>query len=82
MEAEHTREMAFCCGGGGDVEVYDADLSTNMSSITTNAFDETGAKITITACQQCKRTLQKTAQSTNSEMKYMDIVEFVLDNLE
>ncbi len=82
VEAEHTREMAFCCGGGGDVEVYDADLSTNMSSITTNAFDETGAKITITACQQCKRTLQKTAQSTNSEMKYMDIVEFVLDNLE
>tara|TARA_B100000315_G_scaffold112693_1_gene103318 strand:+ start:16610 stop:17653 length:1044 start_codon:yes stop_codon:yes gene_type:complete len=81
IEASSSRDVAYCCGGGGDVEVYDPDLSVNMSSIAAKAFDATGATTTLTACQQCKRTFQGTAKKIESKMKYMDISEFVLDNL-
>ncbi|MEE8432000.1 MAG: (Fe-S)-binding protein [Candidatus Desulfatibia sp.] len=81
-EPDQTKEIAYCCGGGGVVEVYDPDLSTYMSSAAVRAFDETGAEITLTACQQCKRTFQSTAKAINSSMKYMDIVEFVLEHME
>ena len=80
-EVDKNKNVAYCCGGGGDVEVYDPDLSTQMSSVAANAFDKTGADITITACQQCKRTFQNTAKTIKSKMKYHDISEFVLDNL-
>lgn len=82
VEVDSIRETAYCCGGGGDVEVYDPDLSLKMSSVAARAFDDTGAKITITACQQCKRTFQSTAKKIESPMKYMDIVEFVLEHME
>jgi len=82
VEPDSTRNVAYCCGGGGDVEVYDPDLSTNMSSVAARAFDETGAAITLTACQQCKRTFQSTAKTIKSPMKYMDIVEYTLEHVE
>lgn len=82
LEPAQNREVGLCCGGGGDVEVYDPDLATYMSSATVRAFDETGADITLTACQQCQRTFQSTAKKINSPMKYMDITEFVLGQME
>jgi len=82
LEPAQNREVGLCCGGGGDVEIYDPDLATYMSSATVRAFDETGADITLTACQQCKRTFQATAKKIDSPMKYLDITEFVLEHME
>jgi heterodisulfide reductase subunit D len=82
VEPVDTKEKAFCCGGGGDVEVYNPDLSHKMSTVALNAFDDTGVDVTITACQQCKRTFQGSAKKIDSKMKYMDITEFALERIE
>ena len=76
-EMEDHGEYSLCCGGGGDVEMADADLSAAIARRRLGQAEATGAKVLLSACQQCKRTLQAGARREKIRLKAMDLVELV-----
>lgn len=81
-EMKYNRLDARCCGGGGNLEVNDAGLSGKVAKDRVKQAQATGADTIVTACQQCKRTLQKGARLLQSRIKVKDICEIVSEALE
>jgi heterodisulfide reductase subunit D len=82
VEMKGNREQCACCGGGGNLEMVRPDLSEAMAQAKIEEIKATGADMVITACQQCVRTIQTTARRKKIPIAVMDIVEFVLKNME
>jgi len=81
-EMKFSRENAFCCGGGGNLEMHDTALSVEIAKLRVRQAQDAGADIIITSCQQCKRTLTGGARQARARVKVMDISEFVLSAAE
>jgi heterodisulfide reductase subunit D len=81
IEMENNREQCKCCGGGGNLEMVDPDLSAALAQEKINQIQATGADTVITACQQCVRTILTTARRKEIPINAMDITEFVLKNM-
>ena len=82
VEMKFNRENAFCCGGGGNLEMNDAALSAKVAQLRVEQALRTGAQIIITSCQQCKRTLMGGVRQTRARIKVMDLSEFVLSAID
>jgi heterodisulfide reductase subunit D len=76
-EMADNREMALCCGGGGDAEMADPELTAAVGKRRILQAQETGAKVVISACQQCDRTLAEAARKNRIRVRAMDIVQVV-----
>jgi len=76
-EMSASRENAMCCGGGGDVEISDNTVTAGVAGIRATQAAATGAKYVLSACQQCKRTLQEGARQNKIRVRAMDIAELV-----
>jgi heterodisulfide reductase subunit D len=76
------RENAMCCGGGGDVEISDRTVTAGVAGNRAAQAEATGAKYVLSACQQCRRTLQEGARQNKIRMRAMDIVELVWKSME
>jgi heterodisulfide reductase subunit D len=76
------RENSLCCGGGGDVEMSDAEVSKAVGRTRILQAQETGADTIVTACQQCKRTLLGAARTNKVRMRTFDVSEILLEALE
>ena len=81
-EMKFARENAFCCGGGGNLEMSDPALSGKIAGLRIEQAQATGAEIIVTSCQQCKRTLMSGARQKRARIKVMDLSEFVLSAIE
>ena len=81
VEMKGNREQCVCCGGGGNLEMVNPDLSARLAQAKIEEIKATGADMVITACQQCIRTIQTTARRKKIPMIVLDIVEFVLRNM-
>lgn len=77
VEMEDSREMSLCCGGGGDVEMADADLTSAVARRRLAQAEATGADYLVSACQQCKRTLATAARRSKVRIRVLDILELV-----
>ncbi len=75
VEMEHHHEYALCCGGGGDVEMADADLTAAVAARRIAEAQATGATVLLSACQQCKRTLAGAARREKARIRVLDIIE-------
>jgi heterodisulfide reductase subunit D len=82
IEMTENRENAHCCGGGGNLESHDADLSQHIALRRVQQAVETGAEVLVSACQQCERTLANAARANKIRIRVMDINELVLKALE
>jgi Fe-S oxidoreductase len=82
VEMPENREGSHCCGGGGNLESFDPDLSEAIAGRRIRQAAETGAKTVLSACQQCERTLFSAARSERIRVRAKDIVELVLDSTE
>lgn len=82
VEMSDNRENALCCGGGGNLEMTDPQLSAAIASRRIAQVKETGASMVVTPCQQCKRTLTKAARAEKVRIRVMDIAEIILQQLE
>jgi heterodisulfide reductase subunit D len=82
VETEKTRESTTCCGGGGNLEAVDRELSESIAQIKAREIIETGADIAVSACQQCVRTIMAALKKENSPVKVMEISELVLMSIE
>ena len=77
VEMEHHGEYSLCCGGGGDVEMADADLVAAVAKSRLAEAEATGAKVLLSACQQCKRTLAGAARRDKIRVRVMDVIELL-----
>jgi heterodisulfide reductase subunit D len=73
-------ENAMCCGGGGDVEISDREVTGQVGVLRMQQAEETGAQAVVSACQQCKRTLLTGARQAKIRIRAMDISELVLES--
>jgi heterodisulfide reductase subunit D len=54
---KENREQCNCCGGGGNLEMVNPELSAALAQAKIEEIKATGADMVITACQQCVITI-------------------------
>lgn len=79
VELATNRKFSVCCGGGGNVEMTDPDLSAQVAQMKLDAIRDVGAQLVVTACQQCVRTIATRAKRTKTELAVKDLTELVVD---
>ena len=79
VELPMNRKFSVCCGGGGNVEMTDPDLTAQVAQMKLDAIKGVGADTVITACQQCVRTMETRAKRTKSDLKVKDLTEVVVE---
>ena len=78
VELPRSRENCQCCGGGGNLEMVDPNLSAEIAKQKIDEVMETGAQAVITSCQQCVRTMTATVRRNKIPLEVMDITQLVL----
>jgi len=78
VELENNRAQSVCCGGGGNLEMADSDLSGTIAQKKIEEIQRTGAKTVVTSCQQCVRTIKARARRQKVDLNVLDITELVL----
>jgi heterodisulfide reductase subunit D len=81
IEMENNREQCKCCGGGGNLEMVDPELTAALAQEKIKEIQATGAETVITSCQQCVRTIMTTARRKKIPVTAVDVTEFVLKNM-
>lgn len=81
VELPDNRENCKCCGGGGNLEMIDAQLSTEIASDKVADAMGTGAEAIVTSCQQCVRTMLTYAKRNKKPIKVMDITMLVHESM-
>jgi heterodisulfide reductase subunit D len=79
LELEGSRQLSVCCGGGGDLEMIDPELSAAIAQRKIDEIQRTGAEEVVTSCQQCVRTISTYARKNKIKLKVRDITEVVLE---
>jgi heterodisulfide reductase subunit D len=74
-EMDASREDALCCGGGGDVQIVDESVTASVADRRLGQAQRTGARVLLSACQQCKRTLMAAARRNRVRVRVMDLAE-------
>jgi heterodisulfide reductase subunit D len=82
LEMEKNRDLSCCCGGGGNLEMNNPELSRRLARKKLEMAMETGAETIVTACQQCVRTMAGAAVRQKLPVKVMDLTELVLSALD
>ena len=79
VELPSNRQLSICCGGGGDLEMVDPELSAAIARKKIEEIQGTGASEAVTSCQQCIRTISGNARKNKIKLKVKDITEVVLE---
>jgi heterodisulfide reductase subunit D len=82
VEMEHHHEYSLCCGGGGDVEMADKSLTEKVARRRIQEAQATQAKLLLSSCQQCKRTLAGAARQEKVRIRVLDVVELVAQQIQ
>jgi heterodisulfide reductase subunit D len=77
VEMEASGQDAMCCGGGGNLESLDPELSRAIARLRLEQAQEVGAEAIVSACQQCERTLTMAARREKIRIKVMDVVQLL-----
>jgi heterodisulfide reductase subunit D len=77
VELTQNRENCQCCGGGGNLEMIDANLATEIAKRKIEDALGTGAQAIITSCQQCVRTMATYVRRNKVPIEVLDITQLV-----
>jgi len=77
VELPRNRENCQCCGGGGNLEMIDAKLSSEIAKRKIDEVLGTGAHAVVTSCQQCVRTMTTFVKRNKVPLDVMDITQLV-----
>jgi heterodisulfide reductase subunit D len=77
VEMALNQANAFCCGEGGNLEVFDPELSEAVARRRLAQAQATGAQVLVTACARNKQTLASAASRHDAPLEVLDIVEVV-----
>ncbi|MEW6263313.1 MAG: (Fe-S)-binding protein [Thermodesulfobacteriota bacterium] len=76
VEMAKNRRLSVCCGGGGNVEMFDPALSAAVAQMKIDQIMATGARTVVSSCQQCLRTIQTRATRAGiTDLKVLDLVQ-------
>ena len=78
-EMAMNRKFSVCCGGGGNVEMTDPDLSARVAQSKLDLVQAMGADTVVTACQQCVRTMTTRAKRGKVDVQVKDLTELVVE---
>ncbi len=78
---ETNREAAMCCGAGGGLRSYDAELSKRMAADRVKSALDIEAEIIATACPFCENNLAAGAEMKDSKIRVVDVVELLAESL-
>ncbi|MGD9074421.1 MAG: (Fe-S)-binding protein [Desulfobacteraceae bacterium] len=79
VEMPNNRELTNCCGGGGNLEMVDPDLSAEVAQMKIEEILKTGADMVVTSCQQCVRTMATRARREKINLVVKDLTELVAE---
>jgi heterodisulfide reductase subunit D len=82
VELERNREDCRCCGGGGNLEMIDGELSSRITEQKIKEIMATGAQAVVTSCQQCVRTITTWVRRHEVPLQVLDITRFLARTLE
>jgi Fe-S oxidoreductase len=77
VEMDSRRETALCCGGGGNLETFDAELGAEVAAKRVAEAQAVEAKVIASACPQCERTLTKSTRANKVRIRVMDVAQLV-----
>jgi heterodisulfide reductase subunit D len=77
VELPRNRENCQCCGGGGNLEMIDTKLSAEIAKQKIDEVLGTGARVVVTSCQQCVRTMTTHVRRNKLPIEVMDITELI-----
>jgi heterodisulfide reductase subunit D len=77
IELPQNRENCQCCGGGGNLEMIDAGLATEIAKRKIEDALGTGAQAIVTSCQQCVRTMVTYVRRNKVPLEVLDITQLV-----
>lgn len=81
VEMSRNRENAWCCGGGGNVNVVHTRLAFKVAELRIREAKETGTKTLVTACPSCVNMLELASKRKRTGISAIDISELVLDSI-
>ena len=76
------RKFSICCGGGGNVEMTEPDLSARVAQMKLDSIKDVGADMVVTGCQQCVRTMATRARRQKMDLGVKDLTELVVEAME
>ncbi len=79
VELPNNRQLARCCGGGGNLEMVNPELSGKVAQMRIDEIMETGADFVVSSCQQCLRTLVTRARREGIDLAVKDLTEVVAE---
>ncbi len=82
IELPRNRENCQCCGGGGNLEMIDANLSGEIARQKIDEVLGTGAQAVVTSCQQCVRAMTANVRRNKVPIEVMDIAQLIHKALE
>ncbi len=82
VELPENRQLSVCCGGGGNLEMVDPDLSGKVAQSKIDEIKKTGADLVVSSCQQCLRTIATRARRKKVDLAVKDLTELVLEAME
>ena len=82
VELPNNRELSVCCGGGGNLEMVDPDLSGKVAQMKIEEILNTGADMVVTSCQQCVRTIATRARRQQIDLVVKDLTDLVAEAME
>lgn len=82
VEMSNSTENCLCCGGGGNLEMIDSGLSSDIAAAKIDQVLATGAKAVVTACQQCLRTMATYVRRNKIELEVLDVVQLIQRSIE
>jgi heterodisulfide reductase subunit D len=77
VEMADNRENCLCCGGGGNLEMIDNELSSEIARAKIDQVLATGAQAVVTACQQCVRAMSTYVRRNKIKYEVLDIVQLI-----
>jgi Fe-S oxidoreductase len=81
VELKHNQMKSLCCGGGGNLQSVDPELTNAISATRTQEIRESGASVIVSACQQCMKILSISVRKAGLPVKVMDICQLVLKQM-
>ncbi|MCP4666068.1 MAG: (Fe-S)-binding protein, partial [Deltaproteobacteria bacterium] len=81
VELPMNRKFSLCCGGGGNVEMTDPELSARVARVKLDMIKDVGAEMVVTGCQQCVRTMTTRARREKIDLEVKDLTGLVADSM-
>ena len=77
VEMPNNRQNCLCCGGGGNLEMLDPNLSAEIGRKKVEEAVSTGAQAVVTSCQQCVRTMTTFVRRNKVQLEVLDLPQLV-----